>query len=192
MGEDKGSQAYGNRTVPQVRLAHDCLTKVCGRAWVSVNADQVEAPAYSGLPVIVDSRRDAGPAAGLLCAFEFRPDTAWLVLAVDMPRVSAGLLKNLIAQRDSSRIATLHRHADGTLEPLCAIWEPSARAVIADELQTGRGSLRAVAERADVAVAQLPEPERLQNANTPAQRRRLNHLVESAPGENPDNGCGDA
>ncbi|MGD2167889.1 MAG: molybdenum cofactor guanylyltransferase [Gammaproteobacteria bacterium] len=179
MGEDKGALIYGNSGVPQVRFALDCLTRVCGSAWVSVNADQVDAPLYTDLPTIVDVGKDQGPAGGLLSAFRFRPDTAWLVLAVDMPRVSVGLLSNLVAARDASRIATVHRHADGTIEPLCAIWEAHARELIVRELDSGRGSLRALAEERDAAVAQLPEPDRIRNANTPAERSVMQQRLDA-------------
>ena len=177
MGQDKGTLRYGNTSLPQVVKTWHLLQRVCAAAYVSINADQTAHDVYSDLPVIVDTRADRGPLGGLLSAFEAEPATAWLVLAVDMPRVSVALLRNLITQRDPTRIATVHCHADGTLEPLCAIWEPHCRNTLLAELQDGRGSLRAVAEREGAAVARLPEPEKLQNANTPDERRELEKRV---------------
>jgi molybdopterin-guanine dinucleotide biosynthesis protein A len=185
MGEDKGSLIYGSAAVPQVRAAWELLRLTCGQAWVSVNEDQLHESVYADLPTIVDTNPDRGPAGGLLSAFEANPDTAWLVLAVDMPRVSPGVLQNLIEQRDRNRIATVHCHADGTLEPLCAIWEATSQAFIAEELAHGRASLRAVAQRNSAAIARLPQPERLQNANTPAERRILQHSLDQ---ENDESG----
>ena len=178
MGADKGGLIWTAAGVPQVRVAAALLEQVCERAFVSINADQRNDAAYAGLATIVDTEPDRGPAGGLSSAFAFEPRAAWLVLAVDMPRVSAAVLRNLVAQRDRARIATVHRHADGTIEPLCAIWEAHARDAVSHELVHGRGSLRAVADACDAAVAQLPEPERLKNANTPAQRRSLRARLE--------------
>lgn len=181
MGADKGSLTYGSSTLPQAEHALRCLEQVCDGAWVSVNEEQLESPLYAALPTIVDTRIDQGPAGGLLSAYEAIPDTAWLVLAVDMPRVSTGLLESLIRQRDARRIATVHCHADGTIEPLCAIWEPQALELIRAELAGGRGSLRALAQENDAAIARLPEPERLDNVNTPAERTAMQRSLDAEP-----------
>ncbi len=188
MGADKGSLVYGDSALPQVRSALACLEQVCGQAWVSVNAEQLEDSLYAQLPTIVDAETDRGPAQGLLSALQFNPTTAWLVLAVDMPRVSVPLLSNLIAQRDPSRIATVHCHADGTIEPLCAIWEPHALEAIVRELESGRGSLRALANEQHAAVARLPEPERLRNANTPAERCEIQQQLTDAGAKSSEGG----
>ena len=179
MGEDKGSLVWGTSAVPQVRVAFDHLSSVCTRAYVSIRESQLDSGSYAGLPTIVDSKPDLGPAGGLLTAFDFDASVAWLVVAVDMPFVTAGLLRNLIAQRQPGHIATVHRHADGTIEPLCAIWEPPAHAAIRKELELGRGSLRAVAQTGNAAVAELPEPTRLRNANTPAERSDLQQGISA-------------
>jgi molybdopterin-guanine dinucleotide biosynthesis protein A len=173
MGSDKGSLSYGHGGIPQVSVALGLLRQVCDRAWVSIGAQQRHMQPYASLDVIVDADPDRGPAGGVLSAFSFEPAAAWLVLAVDMPRVSINLLTNLVHQRDSSRIATVHCHADGVIEPLCAIWEPASAQHIRNELEHGRGSLRAVAREAAAAVATLPRPERLQNVNTPEERSAL-------------------
>lgn len=185
MGADKGALSYAGSGQPQVRLALSRLEQVCGRAFVSINAEQQEDPLYRTLATIIDTQPDRGPAAGLAAAFQSSPESAWLVLAVDMPLVSTAVLNNLIAQRDPARIATVHRHGDGTIEPLCAIWEPHARAVVARELARGRGSLRTVAESGGAAIARLPEPERLHNANTPAEREAMRNRLDR---EEPDAG----
>jgi molybdopterin-guanine dinucleotide biosynthesis protein A len=188
MGADKGSLVYGNSALPQVESALESLRQVCGNAWVSVNEEQLEDPLYAQLPTIVDTRKDQGPAAGLLSAFEFNPDTAWLVLAVDMPRVSPGLLHNLVAQRDTSRIATVHCHADGTIEPLCAIWEAHSRDLVIQELESGRGSLRVLAQEQHAAIARLPAPEQLRNVNTPDERSAMQQRLADTSDESSGGG----
>jgi len=173
MGSDKGSLVYGSAGVPQVAVAVGLLERVCAHTYVSISAQQQHEEPYTSFELLVDAFPNRGPAGGLVSAFDFEPAAAWLVLAVDMPRVSLNLLHNLIRQRDSNAIATVHCHADGVVEPLCAIWEPAAAALIREELEHGRGSLRAVAQRGPAAVARLPEPDRLQNINTPEERSDL-------------------
>ena len=173
MGTDKGSLSYGKSMRPQVLEAFELLRELCGQAWISVNSSQAGQSPYDTLPTITDTRPDQGPAAGLLSAYEFKPATAWLILAVDMPRVSRGLLNNLISSRNTNCIATMHCHADGTIEPLCAIWEAHAQDLVRNELDCGRGSLRLLAEEQKTAVSKLAEPERLHNVNTPGERSRM-------------------
>jgi molybdopterin-guanine dinucleotide biosynthesis protein A len=61
------------------------------------------------------------------------------VLACDLPFLDAATLDALIAGRDLERDATAFRSShDGLPEPLCAIYEPRARAAIAAHLAGGR------------------------------------------------------
>lgn len=191
MGEDKGSIDYGSGR-PQVSTALEHLVSVCGTAWVSINRQQASQAPYASLPTIVDTGADQGPAGGLASALELDPNTAWLVLAVDMPRVTRSLLNNLVAQRDPQRIATVHCHADGVIEPLCAIWEAHARDRVLQELASGRGSLRALAQECAAAIARLPEPEQIRSANTPAERMAMQDSINAekrAAGEIGRNGA---
>jgi len=184
MGSDKGSLIYGSAGLPQVAVAVGLLERVCTRTFVSISAPQQHDEPYTSFELLIDTYPNRGPAGGLMSAFGFEPAAAWLVLAVDMPRVSLNVLQNLIRQRDSSAIATVHCHADGVIEPLCAIWEPSASALIREELEHGRGSLRAVAQSGQAAIARLPEPDRLQNINTPEERSDL--LRQFGAGSEPE------
>jgi molybdopterin-guanine dinucleotide biosynthesis protein A len=171
MGEDKGQVSFGR--APQVTVAIDLLDTVCTRSFVSVNKQQASQSPYAQMPTIVDSSPGLGPAQGLLSAWQEFPDVAWLLLAVDMPRVNLELLQLLIAQRNQDRIATALQHADGTIEPLCAIWEPSSRVRVAQQLDSGAGSLRQVLQQGNVELATLPEPQRLVSVNTPQERAQF-------------------
>ena len=183
MGIDKASIAYRGDARPQLHVTAELVGEVCGNVYVSVNAAQSRAPLFADLRCIVDAVADRGPAGGLLSAVEAHPDAAWLVLAVDMPRVTAGMLRALIQRRQPERIATVFRHADGAIEPLCAIWEPCCADALRAEIEGGRASLRALAEEHSAAVAHLPEPERLCNANTPEERLQMqSNIAGSSPG----------
>lgn len=174
MGEDKGRIRYGK--LPQATAAWQLLSSVCERAFVSINESQRQVAPYADLPVIVDAGVVRGPAAGLLAAWQLCPEVAWLVLAVDLPRLDRASLEALIAARNSRRVATTLRHDDGTLEPLCTIWEPASRSHLAAEVAAGGSSLRSVLERSSIAVARLTDPARLASVNTAAERAALSAL----------------
>jgi molybdopterin-guanine dinucleotide biosynthesis protein A len=171
MGTDKGVLAYHGG--PQARWAYELLVTCCGSAYVSVRAAQQDRVPYRDLPLLVDELADAGPAAGLAAAWARHPEMAWLVLAVDLPGVDASLLATLRAGRDAARSATVFRHTDGTLEPLCAIWEPRSHTVLTQQLRHGRRSLRRLLEDADICVTSAPEPWRLVSVNTPDEYQAL-------------------
>jgi molybdenum cofactor guanylyltransferase len=172
IGLDKGALEFHGE--PQARYARRLLLGCCAEAFVSVRAQQAAASTYAGLPLIVDKADEAlGPAAGLLAACQHRPDVAWLALATDMPRVDAALLENLVAARDPGRLATAFRHADGTIEPLCTIYEPAAGAVLEARVGAGERSLRAMLAASRVAIAGQADPARLVNVNSAQDYRAL-------------------
>lgn len=171
MGRDKGSLDYRGR--PLVVRAWQALDAVCASAYVSVRDAQATMPAYAGLPLIADRGGGRGPVMGLLAAWAEHPSAAWLLLAADMPLVDELLLGSLIAARDSTRPATVFVHPDGTLEPLCAIYEPAARAGLAERVAAGRRSLRAFLDAGRPRTAGLAEPGRLINVNSVAELGRL-------------------
>ena len=175
MGRDKGSLAF--RGSPLVELAMTALRPFAQSVQVSVRRQQVERDPYRGRPLLIDSDDVVGPAAGLLAAWAAHPAAALLVLAVDMPLVDAATLGHLVAHRSVEHVATAYRHADRTPEPLCAIWEPSARAAfrmaaapgvpLEGDASPAAPSLRRILESADVSWLDAPDPTRLVSLNTP-------------------------
>src|SRR5690606_10594799 len=109
-----------------------------------------------------------------LGAWSRRSDLAWLVVAADLALVDRETLAVLIAARDSTKDATAFRHADGTPEPLCTIWEPRARPAVEG---APHGSLRALLAGGNVAFAVPPDPERLVSVNTPADDERVRQRI---------------
>jgi molybdenum cofactor guanylyltransferase len=165
IGCDKGALVFHRE--PQARHARRLLLTFCVDAFVSVRAEQATARAYADLPLIVDDPASArGPAAGLHVAWQRYPMAAWLVLATDMPLVDDSVLAALVAARDTGRLATAFRHADGTIEPLCTIYEPAARAVLETRFAAGDRSLSAMLSVSTVGIAGPADPVRLVNVNS--------------------------
>lgn len=177
MGRDKGLLVYDAE--PAATRAWRLLGAVCADAVVSVRPAQAKHAAYARLPLVVDLEGGSqrGPMAGLLAAWEKCGGVAWLALAVDLPLVDRALLAELVGARDEHRCATAFRHPDGTIEPLCTIWEPAARDALLEHARAGVHSPRKALEAMDVALVDLEEPARLESVNTPASYERLRRAL---------------
>lgn len=166
MGRDKAALAYHGK--PQLQWAFELVSKVCQRTFISVRAEQSDEPTRARLPQIVDRQPGIGPIAGINAALTTYPDTAWLVVACDLPFLSHAMLQHLIQQRDATRIATAYRSTyDGLPEPLCAIWEPSGRATVQAWIDAGKQCPRKLLMNSSVALLDAIEPRGLDNINTP-------------------------
>ena len=186
LGQDKGQLViHGGQ--PQAVWACELLRQVCTDVWVSIRAAQSTLEPYRQLPVIIDPLTAGqaplqGPATGLLSAWRAFPDKAWLLLAVDMAWVDIAMLRALLSARQqasASAPATAFRHADGTPEPLCALWEPRVRPLVEARVRaTGRTpSLRRLLEGADVTLLAAPDPARLRSVNVRADLAELQRQV---------------
>lgn len=167
MGSDKGRLVVGGQT--QVERCVKLLEPFCESVVVSVHRDQACLVPYDGFQLVVDNEDIEGPAAGLLAAWSRFPDTALLVLAVDMLLVNAGTLQMLVGRRDAASLATAFRPADGVFEPLCTIWEPAAWSVLVAKSSGRRRSpsLRRLLGEAKVNRLVPHDPAQLASANTP-------------------------
>jgi molybdopterin-guanine dinucleotide biosynthesis protein A len=183
LARDKGSIDYHG--APQARWAFDLLNGLCERRFVSVRRAQLALPAYRDLPCIVDREPSAGPASGLAAAFEREPGFAWLLVAADMPLLTRGLIERLAAERDARGIVTAFRHADGTPEPLCAIFEPTARVRLA---ANGPISLRGLIEGGPASLLVPDDETALRSVNTPEEELAVRQALAARAGDTPRGG----
>ncbi|HEU4653275.1 MAG TPA: MoaD family protein [Steroidobacteraceae bacterium] len=166
MQRDKAALTYHGRT--QLEWAFALLAPLCGETFVSVREAQRTDPVRSRFPLLVDGTVGEGPIAGICTALTSYPNVAWLVLACDLPFLTATTLKHLIAHRDPSRIATAYRSQhDGLPEPLCAIWEPRARDAVLAHINSGKHCPRKLLINSNAALLEIPEANALDNVNTP-------------------------
>ena len=122
MGIDKALIDYHGK--PQGQHLFDALHTVCQEVYTSCRKEQVIHPLLNPLPDIMEIQ---SPLNGILSAFHRSPDRAWLVVAVDLPNVSADVLREIVSRRDHRKLATcLFDAVAGAPEPLLTIWEPAA------------------------------------------------------------------
>jgi molybdopterin-guanine dinucleotide biosynthesis protein A len=176
MGRDKGTLEF--RGEPQVQRAFSVVLEVCGRAVVSIRREQAACSPYLDIPTVADrNSAAAGPAVGLLSTWYSHPDDALLVLAADMPFVERSVLNELVRARASSAIATAYVHPDGTPEPLCTIWEPSARLELERRVAAGDSSLSRLLSDSAARLLVPSEPGRLKSVNSPDDYARVVELL---------------
>jgi len=169
MQRDKAALQY-HAGESQLDAAMKLLAPRVAHAFVSVRADQRADATRAAYAQIVDGDDVEGPIAGITAAFAAHPDAAWLVLACDLPFLDATTLDTLIVSRDTARDATAYRSShDGLPEPLCAIYEPRARAGLTAHIAGGRTCPRKFLINAGTRLLDQPNPRALDNVNTVAE-----------------------
>jgi molybdopterin-guanine dinucleotide biosynthesis protein A len=119
-------------------------------------------------PAIHDVVENIGPMGGILSAFAAHPDKAWLVLACDLPFLTAATLRHLIAHRDPTQLATAYRSAhDGLPEPLCAIYEPAIANKLREFVAAKQVCPRKALIQLSVPLLDLTDTRALDNVNHP-------------------------
>jgi molybdopterin-guanine dinucleotide biosynthesis protein A len=180
MQRDKATLPVGGES--QLARAMRLVGNHVDQAFVSVRADQREEPERARFPQIVDRLENLGPAAGILAAFDPYPDSAWLVVACDLPLLDSHTLRHLIEHRDRARLATAYLSASDRLpEPLCAIWEPASRPLLEAFLTQGKTCPRKFLINHDVALLDLPSARALHNVNTPTEYASVVNEAAEAP-----------
>jgi molybdopterin-guanine dinucleotide biosynthesis protein A len=164
MQQDKSTIAYHG--MPQWQYLYDLLQSLVPEVYLSCRADQQ--PDFSDhIPVITDSVPGGGPIVGLLSAHAAFPDSAWLVLACDLPLISLQSLSFLVHARQPEKDATaLLSPFNNSPEPLIAIWEAKGLELLKN---SGKSCPRKALLQADVLVLENPYPTEQFNANTPEE-----------------------
>jgi molybdenum cofactor guanylyltransferase len=165
MGTDKSLIAYHG--IPQRNHLLQLMQNSGIRAFLSCRADQmVEMDVDAEL--VVDKFIGMGPYGGLLSAMMSAPDAAWLVIASDLPLVTAETLEQLIAHRNPSKVATAFQNPEtGFPEPLISLWEPKAYPLLLSYLAQGNICPRKALIQSDIQTVEPKHPEWLRNVNTP-------------------------
>lgn len=96
-------------------------------------------------PVVEDVFRDCGPLGGIHAALRASQAELNLLLAVDVPFVSAALLQYLIGRARESASATVTvAQSGGGWQPLCAVYRPEFADVADQSLRAGRFKIDAL------------------------------------------------
>jgi len=166
MGHDKALLLRDGRS--QLTHMAAVLGEAVERVFVSARSDQRDDPERSRFELIVDRYENMGPIAGILSALEEHPQADWLVLACDLPNIDAATLQFLLQNRSEQQPFTAFRSThDGLPEPLCAIYTAGSDALLHKFREEGIACPRKVLIRSDTLLLEQPNPQSLDNVNTP-------------------------
>lgn len=122
MGRDKallpfGASTLGQHIAAQILEAADDVTIV----------GSPERYAHLGLPVIADLIPNCGPLGGLYTALQSTSADWNLIVACDMPRITAAFFRDLFAAAENADADAVVAHGKaaetpGRLHPLCAVY----------------------------------------------------------------------
>lgn len=119
-------------------------------------------PPRTGMPVDVrvlpDATPNLGPLSGIAAALEATNAPLVVVLAVDLPAMTAGFFREylLSASSPTGRGAVGFSDADGFFEPLAAVYPVSAHGLAAEHLRGPDRSLQSFVRAAAVAGLVTP------------------------------------
>ena len=123
-----------------------------------------------GFPVLPDAYPGQGPLGAILTALRHSAADWNLVVACDMPGLTADFLRALLqaAERSAAR-ALAPAGPSGRPEPLCAVYHRGALPALEAAFANGARKASAALEEAGVAVLPFPEVLPFQNVNTPEE-----------------------
>lgn len=169
MGFDKGTINYHGK--PQRHYLFDLLSESCKKVYTSCIA---ETHVEQELNPIVDEYSFNSPINGILTAFGLHPEYAWLVVAIDLPNVDRSVIRRLMEERDTSKMATCFFDDNAQApEPLITIWEPVAYPVLMTNAQKGNVSPRNFLRSAEVHIIRNVPSAWFLNVNSPEDRLDL-------------------
>ncbi len=159
MGTDKGLLDYHGK--PQREYLFDLAKKYCSEVYFSCRAEQ-----QFSKQSIIDTYT-LGPMGGILSAFDFNPNIAWLVVACDMPLIDENSFQTLINHRNKAKIATAFLNPETNApDPLFTIYEPKSALLLAKYIEIGNKSPKIFLQNNDVEIIASSNPVFLKNVNT--------------------------
>ena len=178
MGHDKALIRVDGET--QLSRAVHLLDSFVERVFVSTRADQQDERERSKYQQIVDRYEDLGPIAGILSALQEYSDVSWLVLACDLPNIDETTIRYLLDNKSTDQPFTAYKSIhDGLPEPLCAYYAAGTGSNIQAFIDAGIICPRKVLIRSDTCLLDQPNPDALDNINTPQDLARTGLKIAS-------------
>jgi len=161
MGTNKSLLEFHGK--PQKDVAKDLLQNNHLETYFSVaNSSENESE-------ISDTFLNLGPFGGICSAFRKDPNSAWFVLATDLPFIDDALIKLLLEKRNSGKVATAIKGKNKEfVEPLITIYEPKAYPILLQYLAQGYSCPRKMLINSDVEIVEI-EDDLIRNINTPEE-----------------------
>lgn len=178
MGHDKALIRVNDET--QLSRAVKLLESFLDRVYVSTRADQQDDFERKKFQRIIDRYEKLGPIAGILSAMKEHSDVGWLVLACDLPNIDETTIRFLLENKSGDQPFSAYRSStDGLPEPLCAYYAAGSESIIQAFIDDGIICPRKVLIRSDTRLLDQPNPDALDNINTPEDLARTGLRIAS-------------
>ena len=125
--------------------------------------------AHLGLPVLPDLVEGSGPICGLHTALKATRADWNLVVACDMPGLTARFLSDLLAAAKQQGCACLAPQTDSGLHPLCAVYHRRAGDAVEFAIQHKRFKMHDLLKVLEAQSFPVADAAQLQNVNTPVE-----------------------
>ena len=169
MGQDKAALVHPDgRTL--ARRCHDLLKEAgCESVAISIRDDQEIPAGFEGLEIVRDPAGESlGPIVGIVSGMRLHPNSNWLVVACDLPRLDVPTLTHLVESRmDGEKFLAYRSEFDGLPEPLCTLYAPAVLSVLEEAQAADFRCPRKILIRGDCRLLEPVTPRALDNANTP-------------------------
>ena len=163
MGTDKGLLDFHGKS--QRNFSVELLENLNIKTFLSIRKEQN----IKNVDVIEDVFLGLGPFGAICSAFQHNPNTAWLVIATDLPFVDEKIIKLLLKKRNPSKVATaIQGDSKQFPEPLITIWEPKSYPILLNYLAQGISCPRKVLINNDVEIVKIDD-DFIRNINTPEE-----------------------
>lgn len=177
MGTDKAAlDPFGQGTMLGIAVGalHDA--GVSPVAVVGADPTRDVPPFAEAVP---DEHPDEGPLGGIITALRWSPHDLVVVIACDMPFLTAEPIAGLIsAARSSPEVAGVLVELDGRAQPLTAIWRRSlALEVLSTAFATGERAPRRLLDALPIATITCADPDALIDLDSPTDVHRYAHLA---------------
>jgi len=125
--------------------------------------------AHLGLPVLPDLAPDGGPICGLHTALKATRADWNLVVACDMPGLTAGFLSGLLAAAQQLGCACLAPQTDCGLHPLCAVYHRRSADAVEFAIQHKSFKMHDLLKSLGTVSWPVADASLLENVNTPLE-----------------------
>lgn len=169
MGQDKAELIHPDGRSLARRCCDLLLEAGCESVVLSLRHDQ-EIPADLDDQKIVRDPEGAshGPLAGIISGMNLHPESDWLVIACDLPRLDLATLEHLISSKlPEDPFLAYRSESDGLPEPLCALYAAGALPILEKALAADFRCPRQVLIRNECRLLVSVTQRALDNANTP-------------------------
>jgi len=162
MGYDKSLIDYNGK--PQAEYIYKMIEPLVDNIFISSREDQNSTEHLQNLNYINDIIPNIGPLGGIISAMLKDRDSAWLVVACDLPFITKETIKQLIKKRNPFKTLTSFKGGRG-FEPLIAIYEPKSFNALINGVTFSQYSIRKLLSGYDKNILDIGDSKELKNIN---------------------------